>query len=192
MLRTKLPTEDVLLTHPPGLAPLRWSWMASCFPPLSPRTLHKDHPKGRWSHTLVPQPSEPKGRLWFRRLFCVSKAEVREVQKRRFQLVTKEAWQGLGTWIQDQPPQEEVSSPLPEVCKQKLDGPLARTPQRGLGIPLGRPGGCPLRKHCPTWGSVRCVPTLAPGLKPTSDCGPRPFSICHWLFLLTPTGPLSH
>lgn len=65
------------------------------------------------------------------------------MQKRRFQLVTKEAWQGLGTWVQDQSPQKEASSLLPEVCKKKPDGPLAGTPQRGLGIPLGRPGGCP-------------------------------------------------
>lgn len=41
-----------------------------------------------------PQPSELKGCLWYRHLFCVCKAEAWKLQERSFQIVTKEALQG--------------------------------------------------------------------------------------------------
>ena len=48
-----------------------------------------------------------------------------------------------------------MSSLLLDVCKETLAGPLARMPQRGLGVQLGGHGGCPPhppRKLC-HWGS---------------------------------------
>lgn len=89
---TNFSTHPPLSLHPWGWqAPLRWSWMASL--PIKPGDRPPQGlPKGRY-HTPVPHPSE-LGRLWFRDLFCVCKAEIWKLQERRVQLVNKEPLQG--------------------------------------------------------------------------------------------------
>ena len=93
----------------------------------------------------------------------------------------------MGTGTQGRSPQEEVSSLLLKVSSRETGPSLGKNithqSQRGLGFPLGGLGECPLRKPCPTWGGIKGVPTLAPGLNPHEQSS-QAFSIFHWLFLL--------
>ena len=72
--------KEVPLTLSPGHLSGSLGYQAAS-PATEPGTLCRDHPKSKRYRTPDPRALKPKGNLWFRHLFCVSKAEIWKVQK---------------------------------------------------------------------------------------------------------------